>query len=71
LKKNSKKEKFVQNRIIKAKEKEKTLLGQTISTQEYRQVVIKLFKQNNLLEKVLTAEKLDSLSTQRCPKCNI
>jgi hypothetical protein len=65
------KEENLVNRINKAKEKDKTFLGQNTSTQEYQQVVIKLSEQDSLLEEVLTAEKIDSLGTQRCPKCHI
>ncbi len=46
-------------------------MRQKFFTQEYRQIVIKLFEQDALLEEVLTAEQIDSLGTQRCPKYHI
>jgi len=65
------KKEIVLTRIIKAKEKEKTSSEQKVFTQECRQIVIKLFEQDTLLEEVLTAERIDLFGTQRCPKCHI
>ena len=69
--KNQEKEKTLLNRIHQAKEKEKIFLGKNISIQDYQQLVIKLSEQDSILEEVLTAEKIGSLQTQRCPKCHI
>ena len=55
---------------LAAKDKQLSAL-QKRASQQYRQIVIKLSDESSLLEEILNAERMESLNTQRCPKCNI
>ncbi|CAF1331820.1 unnamed protein product [Rotaria sordida] len=57
--------------MTKTKEMKKSSVIDKVPKQKYRQIVIKLSEENALLEEILNAERIESLNTQHCPKCNV
>jgi NADH pyrophosphatase NudC (nudix superfamily) len=57
--------------LAEAEQKKKASAEQKVTTQKFRQIVIKLSDEQALLEQILNAERIESLDTQYCPKCHV
>ncbi|CAF0925108.1 unnamed protein product [Adineta steineri] len=67
IKLQQKKEKqTVLMQLTKTNDKEKS-----ITTQNYRQIIMKYSEQNRLLEEIMSAQRIDLLDAQLCPNCHI
>jgi hypothetical protein len=58
-------------KITKFEKERKTLAERNAAKEKYRRIVISLSEQDQLLEEVLNAERIESLNTQHCPQCHI
>ena len=57
--------------LAKVENSKKSLVKANLATQKYRQIVLKVSDEHALLEEILNAERIESLNTQRCPRCHV
>ena len=58
-------------KLAKMKEERKFLEERALLKEKYRSIIIKLSEQDELLEEVLSAKRIDLLNTRRCPRCGV
>ncbi|CAF2922672.1 unnamed protein product [Rotaria sp. Silwood2] len=70
-KRYAKQQEKAQAELARIEKQQKTADERSLSKQRYREIVLDLSKEDNLLEKILNAERLEALNTQPCPNCNV